>query len=427
MGTAPRLARQLARRVDLLEAMLTPDFFERLPDPAALEQEFARHLVDVRDLQDMLDAVRRWAHGRQFQAGLQVLLGLSSATQASSTLTAIAEIVLRSLLPTAEQWLVPQHGAVPGGAFVVLGFGKLGSRELTIGSDLDLVFVYDAPEGAESDGARPLPTDTYYARLSQRLVSAITAKTAEGELYEIDMRLRPSGNLGPVACSLDAFERYQAETAQVWEHQALTRSRMVAGDPALYGKVNRIINACIARPREPGPLAAAVRAMRERIFREHGKDSPWELKHARGGIVELEFIAQYLTLAHAHEEPRLLTTRHGRRAPGRRRGWPPAGRGGPGPARRLRPLPEPPGRRPPLADPAPSTAARHRPASSMRSFAPRPWPSRTRSRPRASTSCRCASLKARLPCARSSIGSARPRQRPTRPRERECRHDVAGW
>lgn len=307
MGTAPRLARQLAHRDDLLDAMLTPDFFERLPEPGVLEQEFASRLVDVRDLQDMLDAVRRWAHGRQFQAGLQVLLGLSSAIQASATLTAIAEIVLRSLLPTAERWLVPQHGVIPGGAFVVLGFGKLGSRELTIGSDLDLVFVYEAPDGARSDGPRPLPTDTYYARLSQRLVSALTAKTAEGELYEIDMRLRPSGSLGPVACSLEAFERYQTETAQVWEQQALTRSRMVAGDPALYGKVNAVINACIARPRELGALAAAVRAMRERIFREHGKDSPWELKHARGGLVELEFIAQFLTLAHAHAEPRLLT------------------------------------------------------------------------------------------------------------------------
>jgi [glutamine synthetase] adenylyltransferase / [glutamine synthetase]-adenylyl-L-tyrosine phosphorylase len=309
MGTAPRLARQLSSRDDLLDAMLAPDFFERLPEAEDLRREFASRLVDVRDLEDMLDACRRWAHGRQFQAGLQVLLGLSSGAKAAAALTAIAEIVLEALLPTAERWLVGQHGRVPGGAFAVLGFGKLGSRELTIGSDLDLVFVYDAPEGAASDGARPLPAATYYARLGQRLVSALTAKTAEGELYEIDTRLRPSGNLGPVATPLASFARYQAETAQVWERQALTRARVVvAGDAGLAARVAAAIRESLARPREPEPLARAVRAMRERIFKEHGSPSPWNLKHARGGIVELEFTAQFLVLAHAHAEPRLLDT-----------------------------------------------------------------------------------------------------------------------
>lgn len=307
-GTAPRLARQLSARVDLLDAMLAPDFFERLPDAAALRREFLGGLVDVRDLQDMLDACRRWAHGRQFQAGLQALLGLSSGAQAAEALTAIAEIVLRSLLPTAQAWLVEQHGQVPGGTFAVVGFGKLGSRELAPGSDLDLVFVHDAPADAVSDGPKPLPAATYYARLSQRLVSAISAKTAEGELYETDTRLRPSGTVGPLSASLDSFARYQAEAAQVWEHQALTRARVVAGDAGLAARVEAIITACTARRHDTGPLAAAVRAMRERIFREHGSASPWNLKHARGGIVEAEFAAQYLVLAHAHAEPRLLTT-----------------------------------------------------------------------------------------------------------------------
>ena len=190
----------------------------------------------------------------------------------------------------------------------MLGFGKLGSRELTTGSDLDLVFVYDAPEGAASDGARPLPAATYYARLGQRLVSAITAKTAEGELYEIDTRLRPSGNIGPVAASLASFVRYQLETAQTWELQALTRARVVAGDPDLAAKVEAASREALARPRDREELAKAVRAMRERIFKEHGSANPWNLKHARGGIVELEFTAQYLILAHAADEPRLLAT-----------------------------------------------------------------------------------------------------------------------
>jgi [glutamine synthetase] adenylyltransferase / [glutamine synthetase]-adenylyl-L-tyrosine phosphorylase len=196
---------------------------------------------------------------------------------------------------------------VPGGTFVVLGLGKLGSRELGIGSDLDLIFVYDAPGDARSDGARPLPAATYYARLGQRLVSALSAPTPEGRLYEIDTRLRPSGNLGPVACSVDNFERYQLETAQTWEHQALTRARVVAGDPALARRVEAVVRRALLAPRDPDALARDVAAMRMRIFREHGSDDPWHLKHVRGGLVELEFLAQFLKLRFAPGHPDLLT------------------------------------------------------------------------------------------------------------------------
>ncbi len=304
-GAAPRLAGFLAGNVDLFEAMLAPDFFERLPDVAMLRRELDGKLPDARDLQDMLDISRRWAHGRQFQAGLQVLLGLSTAEEEASVLTTIAETVIGILLPQAEAALAQQHGRVPGGQFVVLGLGKLGSRELTTGSDLDLVFVYDAPPEAVSDGERPLPAGTWYARLGQRLVSALSAQTAEGRLFEIDTRLRPSGNAGPVACSFDNFARYQLETAQTWEQQALTRARTVAGDPELGARLDQLIIAAIRRPRDSKTLAAEVRSMRERIFKEHGSADPWNLKHARGGLVELEFCAQLLQLCHAHAEPRL--------------------------------------------------------------------------------------------------------------------------
>ena len=213
MGEAPRLARHLSGNVDLFDAMLQPDFLERLPDRDALAAELRLRLGDARDLQDTLDICRRWAHGRQFQAGLQVLIGIAPAQQAASMLAAIAEVVIRALLPAAEAWLVQQHGVMPQGAFAVLALGKLGAHELTVGSDLDLVFLYDAPEDAISDGARPLTPQAYYARLGQRLVSALTAKTAAGDLYEIDTRLRPSGKVGPVATSLPSFARYHAETA----------------------------------------------------------------------------------------------------------------------------------------------------------------------------------------------------------------------
>ena len=164
MGAAPRLARHLSGHVDLFDAMLTPDFFERLPDRATLAAELRSRLGDARDLQDTLDICRRWAHGRQFQAGLQVLLGHRPAPRPPPrTLADIAEVVIGGLLPAAERRLVGQHGTVPGGAFVVLGLGKLGAHELTVGSDLDLVFVYDAPAGRglrRSRGRCPPPPTT---------------------------------------------------------------------------------------------------------------------------------------------------------------------------------------------------------------------------------------------------------------------------
>ena len=304
-GAAPRLAGFLAGNVDLFDAMLAPDFFERLPGATVLRRELDAKLPDARDLQDVLDISRRWAHGRQFQAGLHVLLGLAGAQEEAAVLTTIAETVIQILLPRAEAALAQQHGHVEGGRFAVLGFGKLGSRELTTGSDLDLVFVYDAAEGAASEGERGLGAGSWYARLGQRLVSALSAQTAEGRLFEIDTRLRPSGNAGPVACSLDNFARYQLETAQTWEQQALTRARTVAGDAELATRLDAAIVAAIRRPRDPAALARDVRAMRERIFKEHGSADPWNLKHARGGLVELEFCAQFLQLRDAHAEPRL--------------------------------------------------------------------------------------------------------------------------
>jgi glutamate-ammonia-ligase adenylyltransferase len=308
MGAAPRLAQHLSSHVDLLDAMLSPDFLERLPDRERLAAELASRLGDSRDLQDTLDICRRWAHGRQFQAGLQILTGIARADAAARTLADIAEVVTSRLLPAAERRLLDQHGAVPGGAFVVLGLGKLGSHELTVGSDLDLVFVYEAPEDAVSDGPRPLPPATYFARLGQRLVSNLAAKTAEGQLYEIDMRLRPSGNAGPVATSAGNFERYHAETAQAWELQALTRARVVAGDPDLAVRVEQGIWANLARPRDPIELGRAIRAMRERIFKEHGSELVWNLKHAPGALIEIEFAVQHLKLAHAHACPGLRHT-----------------------------------------------------------------------------------------------------------------------
>jgi glutamate-ammonia-ligase adenylyltransferase len=308
MGIAPRLAGHLSRNVGLFEELLAPDFFEPLPDAAALRRELEAALGRARDQQDALDATRRWAQRREFRIGLHVLLGLTDGDAAGEHFTAIAGIIIEALLARVGRWFEAQHGRIGTGAFAVVGLGKLGSRELTIGSDLDLIFVYDAPEDARSDGERPLAAPTYYARLSGRLISALTAPTSEGRLYEIDTRLRPSCNVGPVACSIANFRRYQLESAQTWEHQALTRARPVAGDRALQHQAEAAIRDSLMQRRDPVALAHEVAAMRDRIFREHGDGDPWNLKHAPGGLVEAEFIAQFLQLRFAADHPAVLTT-----------------------------------------------------------------------------------------------------------------------
>jgi glutamate-ammonia-ligase adenylyltransferase len=178
---------------------------------------------------------------------------------------------------------------------------------MTVSSDLDLIFVYEAEPSAESsDGPKPLPVSQYYGRLAQRLINALTALTGEGRLYEIDMRLRPSGKAGPIAVSLNAFRRYQESEAWTWEHMALTRARVVAGDPGLAERIEAAITQVLTAPRDPERLLADVAEMRARIARERQAASLWEVKDLRGGLVDLEFLAQYLQLRHSEAHPEVL-------------------------------------------------------------------------------------------------------------------------
>ena len=189
----------------------------------------------------------------------------------------------------------------------VVALGKLGGREITIGSDLDLLFVYGIPDGAEgSDGLKPLSPGQYFTRLSQRYISGLTAPTGEGSLYEVDMRLRPSGNAGPIASSLAAFAQYQAESAWTWEHMALTRARVVHAPEHMAGPLEDTIRKVLTAERDPEKLVHDVADMRRRMARERGTDYIWNVKDLRGGLVDIEFIAQYLLLRHAHDHPEVL-------------------------------------------------------------------------------------------------------------------------
>ncbi len=308
MGNAPRLAEALSRRPDLLDGVLSPWFYDPLPSGAALAAELGRQLDRAGDdVQDVMDAARRWTQEQKFRVGMQILRGLLRPEAAAENLSDLADAVLGELAPRVEAEFARRHGRVAGRGAVLLAMGKLGSREMTANSDLDLILVYDAARGVEaSDGPKPLSPGTYYARLTQRLIAVLTARTGEGVLYEADMRLRPSGSSGPIATSLDAFRRYHRADAWTWEHMALTRARVITGAPSMRAAVRRAIRETLARPRDAESLRADVAEMRARMEREIAAGGEWEVKHRPGGLVDIEFIAQYLQLRWAHAHPSIL-------------------------------------------------------------------------------------------------------------------------
>jgi glutamate-ammonia-ligase adenylyltransferase len=307
MGTAPRLARLLSRRRRVLDAVLDPGFFGDLPNRATLDQLIAAELGAAGDFQEVLDRARLLAAEQQFLIGVRVLTGTISAALAGGAYALLAERLISAMHTEVERELQRAHGRVPGGAAVVVALGKLGGWEMTAASDLDLIVIYDFDQRAlQSTGPKPLPPIQYYTRFTQRLISAFSAPTAQGILYEVDMRLRPSGQKGPVATQLSSFIHYQANEAWTWEHMALTRARIVSGAPALAAAVEQTIRDVLIKPRCAGRTAADVREMRQRIAKEKGTLDPWELKQVRGGLVDLEFIVQHLQLVNAAHNPQIL-------------------------------------------------------------------------------------------------------------------------
>ncbi|HEX4636518.1 MAG TPA: bifunctional [glutamine synthetase] adenylyltransferase/[glutamine synthetase]-adenylyl-L-tyrosine phosphorylase [Rhizomicrobium sp.] len=307
VGSAPRLAVYLARHPVIMDALLDAEFLSRLPSRPELDTAFAGAMG--KNYEDVLDGARRFTREAVFRVGVQIVEGVAKADAAGPALAAIAESVIVGLLPKVEDELAVSAGRIPGAGFAVVAMGKLGGREMTASSDLDLVFVYGAPPGVEaSDGVKPLPTPLYFARLAQRLIAALTTPTAAGALYEVDMRLRPTGNKGPVAVSLKSFSEYHARESWTWEHMALTRARLVAGPRALQAQVAGEIRKRLTQLREAGTIIADARDMRARMAEAFPGRNAFDLKHAPGGLVDIEFIAQSLQLIHAPALPDILDT-----------------------------------------------------------------------------------------------------------------------
>ncbi|MGH6883654.1 MAG: bifunctional [glutamine synthetase] adenylyltransferase/[glutamine synthetase]-adenylyl-L-tyrosine phosphorylase, partial [Hypericibacter sp.] len=311
MGGAPLLAERLGQRPALLDAVLTRDFFKPPPPKTDLAAELHHALEQGNDFQDRLDIARRWAKDRQFQAGLLVLRHHLDGGPAGETLSDIAEVAVDGLTPHVEAEFEHQHGKLPGRGLATVALGKLGGREMSVTSDLDLVFIYDLPADQEanppqSDGPKPLAPIHYYARLAQRHIAALNAPTSEGKLFEVDMRLRPSGNSGPIASNLDGFLRYQSVDAWTWEHMALTRARVILGEPSFVAEIEASLRQLLSRPRDIEKLHADIADMRRRVAQQFPTDREWDIKYRRGGLVDIEFLAQYLQLRHAAEHPDVI-------------------------------------------------------------------------------------------------------------------------
>jgi [glutamine synthetase] adenylyltransferase / [glutamine synthetase]-adenylyl-L-tyrosine phosphorylase len=309
LGTAPRLAETVSKRPHVLDAILEPAFFSRLPTAEELAERLDHSLAEAASYEGVLDRARIFGQEQRVLIGMRVLSGMIGADRAGAAFARLADLLIDRLHQAASRELEAVHGKVPGGQSSVVAMGKLGGREITAASDLDLILIYEHPDDVtESDGARSLAPSQYYMRLTQRLIAALSALTSEGALYEVDMRLRPSGRSGPLATRLKAFREYQANEAWTWEHMAVTRARPVSGEDAFQGAILTAIYEVLDRPADRAKIAADVRSMRETLAAEKGSGNAWDLKYAPGGLVDLEFTAQFLQLAHGHDHREILRT-----------------------------------------------------------------------------------------------------------------------
>ena len=309
MAFAPRLARTLARYPAALDSMLDARFLAPLDQDTGVLDELVAEAVGESDFEEAMNAVRRIHRDQIFRIGIQTLTGRADADSAGHAYADLADVSIRALSAAALKEVTRQGGAFAG-RIAVVALGKAGSREMTAGSDLDLMTVYEADDPAGMSDRKGWSADTFYGRFTQRLIAALSAHTAEGGLYEVDMRLRPSGRAGPVSVSFKALEEYYAGEAETWEFLALTRARVVwSSDPAFAERVAGAIETALRLAREPEQVTRDVREMRALMDRERPGGGLWELKLAPGGQVDCEFAAQHSQLlAAARGEPLTVST-----------------------------------------------------------------------------------------------------------------------
>jgi glutamate-ammonia-ligase adenylyltransferase len=305
LAHAPPLAEQLGRRPTLLDGLIDESSFAPPPAAEALAERFLK-VAREEPFDLALDRIRRMVGERRFALGVQLLAAHRDPILIAEGYSDLAEAAIVALAEAVQREFEQSHGRVPGGELVVLGLGRLGGRALTHASDLDLIYLFDAPPGAQSDGAKSLPATDYYNRLASRIGAALGTPTAAGPLYDVDTRLRPQGAQGMLAVSLTAFEQYQQHDAWTWEHMALCRARPLTGSDQARAKVRDLICEILRTPGDPVKLRADAAAMREEMARHKAPAGPLDIKLGPGGLVDLEFAVHTLQLTtHVGLDPRL--------------------------------------------------------------------------------------------------------------------------
>ncbi|RPE71780.1 glutamate-ammonia-ligase adenylyltransferase [Pacificibacter maritimus] len=295
VSTAPHLAQYLSRNASVLDGVIGGSFFEPWPSVDSLKDELSKALAKAGDYEVALDTSRRWAKEWHFRVGVHQLRGLISADEAGQQYCDLARASIAALYDVVVENFAAKHGTPPGNGALVLGMGSLGAGRLTAASDLDMIVIYDAAGVEASTGKRPLAARAYYSRLTQALITAVTAQTAEGRLYEVDMRLRPSGRQGPVATSLASFKTYQRSEAWVWEHLALTRACVVAGDARLAKLVEAFRLDLFQSRRDEAVIRQETSDMRKRLA-EAKPGSTWDPKSGAGRMMDIELLAEAAAL-----------------------------------------------------------------------------------------------------------------------------------
>ena len=298
MTISPYLGRELSKRFNFIEQLIDNEWASPPPDPGSYAASCKKTVEEAPTYEQALNAVRRWAGEHRFQIAAQLAVGVLAPDEGARYLAAIADACILALAPAAMEEMATQHGTI-NGELAVIGLGRLGSEEMTVTSDVDLMFVYDAPPTAMSDGKRPLGAVDYFTRLVRRIVTALSAATEEGALYDVDMQLRPSGGAGPTAVSFSALRKYYQEDAWTWEFMALSRARLVTPRSSLGDSVMDEIAKILQRPRSPEETAIDVADMRDRLEKAKPAVNLYDVKHIRGGQTDIAFICQYLALTTA--------------------------------------------------------------------------------------------------------------------------------
>ncbi|MBF0152253.1 MAG: bifunctional [glutamate--ammonia ligase]-adenylyl-L-tyrosine phosphorylase/[glutamate--ammonia-ligase] adenylyltransferase [Magnetococcales bacterium] len=315
-GASPFLSRYLNLHPELMDSLITRDFLEKAPDRSRMSQALTELSARAEDDEERMRILHEFKNTEMLRIGIRDLSDITELPETMTALSTLAEVILTQVMLDARQALEKRHGipawTTPEGIrrpaqFVILALGKLGGRELTYASDLDLIFVHDGSGDAQyTDGERSLANGVFFTRLGQKIISTINTMTRSGRLYELDMRLRPSGNSGPLVTALESFLHYQNRDAWTWEHQALTRLRVVAGDLELANHLNAAVRDIMRLPRDAEVIGREIGEMRARIAREKGPArGSLDIKLSLGGVVDIEFLTQYFILSHASVQPRL--------------------------------------------------------------------------------------------------------------------------